>query len=40
MFYPPSNNIYQNNKETIDKLVKTTIEKNNMEKDKFISTFI
>jgi len=40
MFYPPSNNTYQTNKELIDKLIKTTIEKNNQEKEKFLSTFI
>jgi hypothetical protein len=40
MFYPPSNNMYQTNKELIDKLIKTTIEKNNQEKEKFLSTFI
>ena len=40
MFYPPSNNIYQTNKEIIDKLLKTTIDKNNQEKEKFLSTFI
>ena len=40
MFYPPSNNIYQSNKELIDKLLKSTIDKNNQEKEKFLSTFI
>lgn len=40
MFYPPSNNIYQNNKEMIDKMIKTTIEKNNLEKEKFLSNFL
>ena len=40
MFYPPSNNIYQSNKDTLDKLLKTTIEKNNLEKEKFLSLFI
>ncbi len=40
MFYPPSNSIYQTNKEIIDKLLKTTIDKNHVEKDKFLSNFI
>ena len=40
MFYPPSNNIYQNNKETLDKILKNTIEKNNSEKEKFLLPFI
>lgn len=39
-FYPPSNNLYITNKEKLDKILKTTYEKNNLEKDKFISQFI
>jgi hypothetical protein len=36
-FFPPSNNLYKENKDSLTKLVKTTWEKNNLEKDKFIS---
>jgi 23S rRNA U2552 (ribose-2'-O)-methylase RlmE/FtsJ len=39
-FYPPSNNIYKNNKENLNKLLTTTLEKNSNEKEKFISNFI
>jgi 23S rRNA U2552 (ribose-2'-O)-methylase RlmE/FtsJ len=39
-FYPPSNNIYQTNKDLLDKLLKTTINKNNLEKEKFLSNFM
>jgi hypothetical protein len=39
-FFPPSNNLYLENKETLIKLVKTTCDKNNLEKDKFISQLI
>lgn len=36
-FYPPTANIAKNNKETIDKLFNSYIEKNNLEKEKFIA---
>lgn len=36
-FYPPSNNLYKENKDSLTKLLKTTWEKNILEKDKFIS---
>lgn len=36
-FYPPSNNLYKTNKDTFEKSLKLTIEKNNLEKDKFIN---
>lgn len=36
-FFPPSNNLYKENKDSLTKLVKTTWEKNNLEKEKFIS---
>lgn len=39
-FYPPSNNIYKNNKDNLNKLLNTTLEKNSIEKEKFISNFI
>ena len=39
-FYPPSNNLYKSNKENFEKILKSTIEKNNLEKEKFISTLV
>lgn len=39
-FYPPSNNLYITNKENLGKILKSTYEKNNLEKDKFITQFI
>ena len=39
-FFPPSNNLYKSNKETLKKYVISTIEKNNFDKDKFISQLI
>jgi hypothetical protein len=39
-FYPPTNNLYINNKEKLSKLLKSTFEKNNLEKDKFIEQLI
>ena len=40
LFFPPSNNIYQTNKEVVQKMLKNTVDKNNSEKDKFLSNFI
>lgn len=34
-FFPPSNNLYKTNRETLTKLLKTSYEKNNLEKNKF-----
>jgi len=34
-FFPPSNNLYKTNRETLTKLLKTTYEKNILEKNKF-----
>ena len=36
-FFPPSNNLYKTNKDNFEKNLKSTIEKNNLEKEKFIS---
>jgi hypothetical protein len=36
-FFPPSNNLYKTNKEMFDKNLKSSVEKNNLEKEKFIS---
>jgi len=36
-FLPPSNNLYKTNKDNFEKSLKLTIEKNNLEKEKFIS---
>lgn len=40
LFYPPSNNIYQTNKETLKTNLKLTIDKNNADKEKFLSNFV
>ena len=40
LFYPPSNNIYETNKQNIDTMLKNIITKNNIEKEKFLSNFI
>ena len=39
-FYPPSNNLYEKNKEDLQKLLVLSIEKNNVEQTKFISSLI
>jgi hypothetical protein len=39
-FFPPSNNLYKTNKESLTKLLKTTYEKNNLEKNKFIEQLV
>jgi len=39
-FLPPSNNLYKTNKDNFEKNLKSTIEKNNLEKEKFISQLI
>ena len=39
-FLPPSNNLYKTNKEYFEKNIKSTIEKNNLEKEKFINQLI
>jgi hypothetical protein len=39
-FFPHSNNIYKVSKDTLDKLLISSIESNNIEKDKLISLFI
>jgi 23S rRNA U2552 (ribose-2'-O)-methylase RlmE/FtsJ len=39
-FYPPSNNLYAKNKEELDKLMKTSQEKYQMEQTKFISQLV
>jgi len=36
-FLPPSNNLYKTNKDNLEKNLKLIIEKNNLEKEKFIS---
>ena len=36
-FLPPSSNLYKTNKDNFEKNLKSTIEKNNLEKEKFIS---
>jgi 23S rRNA U2552 (ribose-2'-O)-methylase RlmE/FtsJ len=40
MFYPPSNNLYKNNKETIKKLLEETIIKNNLEIKKLVEQLV
>ena len=40
MFYPPSNNIFEKNKEEMSKLLEATIIKNNMEESKLSSQLI
>jgi 23S rRNA U2552 (ribose-2'-O)-methylase RlmE/FtsJ len=40
LFFPPSNNIYQTNKETVQQMLKNTVNKHNSEKEKFLSNFI
>ena len=37
MFFPPSANIAKNSKETLEKLFISSVEKNNLEKEKFIN---
>lgn len=39
-FYPPTANIAKTNKETIEKLFNSYIDKNNVEKEKFVSNLI
>jgi hypothetical protein len=39
-FLPPSENLYKTNKETFEKNIKLTIEKNNLEKEKFINLLV
>jgi hypothetical protein len=39
-FFPPSNNIYIENKNKFNNLLDTTIKKNNLEKEKFISQLV
>ena len=39
-FYPPSNNLYQKNKEDLQQLLKSSQEKNEMEETKFINTLV
>jgi 23S rRNA U2552 (ribose-2'-O)-methylase RlmE/FtsJ len=40
LFFPPSNNIYQTNKETVQQMLKNTVNKHISEKEKFLSNFI
>lgn len=40
LFFPPSKNIYESNKESISNMFKIIIDKNKIEKDKFLSNFI
>ena len=40
LFFPPSDNIYKANKESINEMFKNIIEKNIIEKTKFLSNFI
>ena len=39
-FYPPSNNLYEKNKEDLAKLMKTSMEKNDVEEGKFMGTLV
>ena len=39
-FYPPSNNLFEKNKEEMEKHLKTTMEKNTVEEGKFIATLV
>lgn len=39
-FMPPSNNLYKTNKDNFEKNLKLTIDKNNLEKEKFISQLV
>lgn len=39
-FYPPSNNLYVKNKEELQKLLKSSLDKFNVEQSKFISTLV
>jgi len=39
-FLPPSNNLYKTNKDNFEKNIKSTIDKNNLEKDKFINQLV
>jgi hypothetical protein len=39
-FYPPSDNLFQKNKEDLDKLIQSSKEKNKMELDKFVAQII
>ena len=39
-FYPPSNNLYQKNKEDLQKLLKLSLEKCEMDETKFINTLV
>lgn len=39
-FFPPSNNLFVKNKEDLDKLLKTSIEKYKMEESKFLNTLV
>jgi hypothetical protein len=40
MFFPPSNNLFNNNKDNLGKILKSTINKNELEKNKFIEQII
>ena len=40
IFFPPSNNIYENNKELISKMLSNTIDQNNFDQNKFLSNFV
>jgi hypothetical protein len=39
-FYPPTDNVYQKNKEELQKMLNTSIEKYNMEETKFLSVLV
>jgi len=39
-FYPPSNNLFEKNKEEIQKILKTTMEKNDTEQTKFLTQLL
>jgi len=39
-FYPPSNNLYEKSKEEIKKIIDITLQKNDMEYNKFISVLV
>jgi RAB protein geranylgeranyltransferase component A len=39
-FYPPSNNLYEKNKEDLAKLLKTSMEKNDVEEGKFMGALV
>ena len=39
-FYPPTNNVYKTNKDNLNKIFKTTLEKNKLEQTKFCEQLV